>query len=158
MPATVVPSSAAHRNPTNHRAATLAKVESGKSPLGERSLEVDFSVEPGKVAGALRPLPETTLAGVGTLRTRFSSSDPISLVLMFEDAAGGKFTQTIELPGANLLRTVDIALEKLTKAEDSKTDRIDGRRIRQVLLLDLSGMSGGPKRFRTVWTSGWEPR
>ncbi|MFM7320900.1 MAG: hypothetical protein ACKO5K_05170, partial [Armatimonadota bacterium] len=138
--------------------AVVAKVEASESPLPGTSLKATLSVGPGKVAGILRPLPESMLAGARGLRMRFASSDSLALLLLIEDAAGGKFTKTIELPGEKLLRSFDIGFEDLTKADDSKTERLDTRRIRQILLLDASGTTEGGERVRTVWTMGWEPR
>lgn len=138
--------------------ATVARTTAADSPLGATSLKAVLAVGPTQIAGLMRPLPESVLAGARSLRMRFAATDALSLVVQVEDAAGGKFSKTIELPGAKLLKTIEIDLESLTKSGDSKTERLDMRRIRQVLLIDASGLTDGAERTRTLWTSDWEAR
>ncbi len=138
--------------------AAVSRTTAAESPLGAASLKAILSVGPTKIAGLMRPLPESVLAGAKGLRMRFCASDAVSLVVQLEDAAGGKFSKTIELPGSKVLKTIEIDFESLAKSGDSKTERLDTRRIRQVLLLDASGLTDGAERTRTVWTADWEAR
>ena len=137
---------------------TLAKVAQTDSPLGSPALKATLSVGPAKVAGLMRPLPEAILAGANGLRMKLAASDAVSLVVQIEDAAGGKFSTTVDVPGAKQPKTVDIDFDQLAKSSDSKTDRLDRQRIRQVLILDASGLTDGTERTRTLWTAGWEAK
>jgi len=138
--------------------AIVTRVPADLSPLGIVSLQARVSIGPGKIAGLMRPLPEALLAGAKGIRMRFASTDALPLLVQFEDAAGGKFNTTVDIPAGKVAKTIDIDFATLTKSGDSKTDRLDSKRIRQIMLLDPSGIIDGAERSRTIWTAGWEAR
>jgi len=136
--------------------ASLGRVAAKESPLGVESLSAAWTTGSGRFAGLLRPLPEAWLSGAKGLRMRVAATTALTLLVQIEDAAGGKFAASVEVPGGKAGTDVTIDFATIRPTGDSKTRLLDQRKIRQVLLADQSGLAEPGTTMRTLWTGGWE--
>ena len=115
------------------------------APLSGRGMSLDYTQEPGKVAGAIRFFPHGKLTGTTKLTLAVASVKAATLLVQVEDGAGDKFNTQVYVPaGANKTEAVRVAFADFKIADDSKNKAatLDLAQIDRLLIVDLSGAMG----------------
>lgn len=128
------------------------------SPLPGRALEASYAVAPGKIAGLLRALPVGALAEKTSLNLTVAAQKSVNLMIQLEDDQEGKFNFMVEVPGLRAVRKLSLALSDFKPANESKRDKIDLARVKQVLILDISGLLESVEQNNTLWLANLEAK
>jgi hypothetical protein len=136
---------------------TLKRATVG-SPLSLPALEASYSVAPTKVGGMLRPLPTGALTGKLSLNFTAAVLKSTTLLVQLEDELGGKANATVEIPGVRVPKKVTLALSDFKPSDDSKRDKLDLSRVKQVLILDISGLTESVEQANTLWLANLEAK
>jgi len=123
-------------------------------PLDARSIRLDFPVEQGKIAAAVRMMPQGCLASASKLLLRAASEKPTTLFVQVEEASGGKYNGFVALDGARKPTDVTLAFSSLQPSDDSKdtNGKLDLDQVKQLVFADGGFATGGTGR-NTVWLS-----
>lgn len=115
---------------------------SGAAGGAAGGLQAEYHQAPGKIAGFAKRVPHGTLAGAERLLFEATSAKPARLVVQLEEAGGGKYNTTVEVPGGSALQKLSLKPAEFTEAEDSKDSNghLDLDQVNQVLFLDASGL------------------
>lgn len=130
----------------------------GAGPIPGTSLEAAYRVGPGAVAGLVRPLPIGMLTGKESLAFTAAVEKSATLMIQLEDDRGGKFSQTVSIAGVRAPKRVTLPFTDFKPTDDSKVDRFEAARVKQILVLDLSGLLESADQSNTLWLAGFEPR
>jgi hypothetical protein len=108
-----------------------------------RALRVEYRQVSGKIDAFARRVRRGALAGAERLMLDVASAKPARLVVQLEEADGGKYNTTVEVPGESAVQKLSLKLADFTAAEDSKdtNDRLDLDQINQVVILDATGLA-----------------
>jgi len=128
------------------------------SPLPLPALEASYSVAATKVGGMLRPLPTGALTGKTSLSFTAAVLKSTTLLVQLEDELGGKANATVEVPGVRVPKKVTLALSDFKPSDDSKRDKLDLSRVKQVLILDISGLTESVEQSNTLWLANLEAK
>nr|WP_309688745.1 hypothetical protein [Armatimonas sp.] len=128
------------------------------SPLTGRALEATYAVSQGKIAGLLRALPLDALTEKTSLNLSVAAKKSMTLLFQLEDDQGGKFDLTVEVPGLRVARKLSLLLSDFKPANESKRDKIDLARVKQVLILDISGLLESVEQNNTLWLANLEAK
>lgn len=135
----------------------LKRVATG-SPLPGPALEATYSVSASKLGGLFHPIPTGALAGKTGLSLSVAVQKSTSLVVQLEDDLGAKVNATIEVPGIRVAKKITLPFADFKPSDDSKRDKIDLSRIKQVLILDISGMTESVEQTNTLWLANLEAK
>ncbi len=126
------------------------------SPLDSPALEATYRSGATRVGGMIRPLPPKSLAMKTALTLSLASEKPATLRLQLEDDRGAKWDIPISVPGEKKKKTVRLALSDWNPSQDSKDPdaRFDVARIKQIALIDASGLAGAETTENTLWLGG----
>ncbi|MGC4047176.1 MAG: hypothetical protein QM758_25545 [Armatimonas sp.] len=132
----------------------IRKVET--SPLEGVALEAKYRSGAMRVGGLMRPLVPGALVGKKALMLNVASEKSISLIVQLEDDRGAKWNVPIEVPGEKKKKSVRLALTDWQASQDSKDQdaKMDLARIKQISLIDPSGLASQTLSENTVWLSG----
>lgn len=132
----------------------VKKVET--SPLEGAALEAKYRSGAMRVGGLMRPLVPGALAGKKALMLNVASEKATSLRLQLEDDRGAKWDVGIDVPGEKKKKTIRLALADWQASQDSKDPdaKMDLARIKQIALIDPSGLASETLSENTVWLSG----
>lgn len=138
--------------------AEVTRSAAAKSPLSRVSLEASYQVGTGKVGGVFRALPSGALAGKTELSLSMAVLKSATFLVQLEDDAGGKFNATVEVPGVRAARKLTLPLADFKPDNDSKRDKLDVARVKQVLILDISGLTESVEQNNTLWLANLEAK
>jgi hypothetical protein len=138
--------------------ADLKRVNRALSPLKVPSLEVAYQVSAGTLGGIFQPLPAGALTGKTSLFLTLAVLKSATLLVQLEDDLGGKFNAQIEVPGVKVPSTKTLVLSELKPDNDSKRDKLDLARVKQVLILDISGLTESVEQNNTLWLANLEAK
>lgn len=122
-------------------------------PLAGRSLQAEYHQSPGKIIGFARRIPRGQLAGRDRLIVTAAATKTTRLVVQLEEQSGGKYNTTFELPAGSTAREIPLPFAEFDAADDSKDDnnKLDLEKVRQILLIDATGLFGTPGQDNTLW-------
>jgi hypothetical protein len=128
-----------------------AEVTSDK-PLEGKGIRMEYNLGEGKIAAAMKGLPEGMLAQCDKLLLSLASERPTTVLVQLEEASGGKYNTVVTLEGEKKLRKLTLPFAEFTQADDSKDDngRLDKGTVKQIIIADLSFMAGGGSA-NTLW-------
>jgi hypothetical protein len=126
------------------------------SPLGGAALEATYRSGANRVGGMMRPLPPRALASKTALTLSLASEKAATFRLQLEDDRGAKWDIPISVPGEKKKKAVRLALADWTPSQDTKDPdaKFDVARIKQLGLIDASGLAGAETTENTLWLSG----
>lgn len=136
---------------------TLKRATAG-SPLPLPALEATYAVSPTKVGGMLRALPTGALTGKTSLTFTAAVLKSTTLLVQLEDELGGKSNATIEIPGVRVPKKISLPFTDFKRSDDSKRDKLDLSRVKQVLILDISGLTESVEQSNTLWLANLEAK
>ncbi len=137
--------------------AGLKRVSAG-GPLTGTNLEVTYSVAPGKFSGLFHAIPSGSLAGKASLGVSLAVAKSASLMVQLEDDQGGKFNAMVEVPGVRSPRKISLPWSDFKPADDSKRDKMDVARVKQIMILDISGITESVQQNNTLWLANLEAK
>jgi hypothetical protein len=137
--------------------AGLKRVAAG-GPLTGTNLEVTYSVAPGKFSGLFHAIPTGSLAGKASLGVSLAVAKSASLMVQLEDDQGGKFNAMVEVPGVRSPRKISLPWSDFKPADDSKRDKMDVARVKQIMILDISGITESVQQNNTLWLANLEAK
>jgi len=99
-----------------------------------------------RLTALVRPVPAGTLKGMQKLAFSAESQVPALLLIQVEEAGGGKFNTTVEIPKGGSPQPITVNFENLNSADDStvKDRGVKPDLISQVVLIDATGLIGAP--------------
>lgn len=128
------------------------------SPLQVPSLEATYSVAANKVGGLFRSFPTGALTGKTSLTLTAAVLKSTSLLVQIEDELGAKFNVMVEVPGVRVAKKIVLPFADFKPSDDSKRDKIDLSRVKQVLILDISGLTESVEQTNTLWLANLEAK
>lgn len=138
--------------------ADLKRTAAAKSPLTATSVEAAYQVGSGKVAGIFHALVSGALAEKTGLTLSVAVLKSATFLVQLEDDQGGKFNTTIEVPGVRSARKLTLPLADFKPDNDSKRDKLDAGRVKQILILDISGLTESVEQNNTLWLANLEAK
>lgn len=122
-------------------------------PLEGSGLQASYHQSPGTIAGLIRRVPRGKLAGMEKLSFDVASAKPAKLLVQVEEQDGGKYNTVVEVSGDSALKHVSVLFADLKAAIDSNdsNDRLDRELIKQVLIVDISGLVDMADQDNTLW-------
>lgn len=127
-------------------------------PLTGTSLEAAYAVGQGKIAGLFRSFATGALTGKTSLNMTVAVAKSATFLVQLEDDQGGKFNTTVEVPGVKIPKKLSLVLADFKPDTDSKRDKIDLARVKQVLILDISGLTESVEQTNTLWLANLEAK
>lgn len=126
---------------------------SASNPVRSNALQMDYSVSPKTLAGIFRAIPAGLLASSKELSFQCAATIPTKIVFQLEERGGGKYNTVIELAGGSAAKEVTLAYSTFQEAQDSRDDngKLDLAEVKQVLLLDISGLLEAKEQTNTLW-------
>ena len=79
-------------------------------------------------------------------------------LVQLEDDRGGKFNTTVEVPGVKVAKKLALSLADFKPDTDSKRDKLEVARVKQVLILDVSGLTESVEQTNTLWLANLEAK
>ncbi len=121
-------------------------------PLGGPALQADYQ-QAQRITGLVKWLPQGKLAGMSQLTFQVAAKNPTTLLVQLEETSGGKYNAIVDVPGNAQVKEAKLAFADFKVADDSKDDnnRLDLEQVKQVLLLDLTGLMGLAEGDNTLW-------
>lgn len=138
--------------------ADLRRTDRSKSPLKLPSVEMSYTVGAAKLAGAFHALPLGVLAGKKELTLTVAAQKSATYLIQLEDDAGGKFNATLEVAGGSVGINKTLTLESFKPDNESKRDKLDPARVKQLLVLDISGLTESVEQNNTLWLANLQAR
>ncbi len=127
-------------------------------PLPGTSLEASYAVGQAKVGGLFHGLPAGALTGKMSLGMTVAVARSASFLIQLEDDQGGKFNTTVEVAGVKVAKKLALTLTDFKPDNDSKRDKMDLARVKQVLILDISGLTESVEQNNTLWLANLEAK
>ena len=123
-----------------------------EKPLEGKGMRLDYDLEEGKIAAAMKAISPGALAGSSRLLLSMASAKPTSVLVQVEEVSGGKYDTVVTLEGGQKLQSLTLKLADFNPSSDSKDDngKLDREKIKQILIADLSFMGGGAGA-NTLW-------
>lgn len=133
----------------------VVATKASAAPLQGAGLKVDYRQAPGKIAAFARQIPGAKLAGMKKLSFAAASAKPTSMVVQLEEHGGGKYNAVVSLDGASTPQNILLSLSDFSPSDDSKdtNDKLDITEVRQIIFIDLAGLTGGVDQDNTVWVN-----
>ncbi len=123
--------------------ATLERLQA-KDPK-DNALKVIYPQQPGRLVALVKPLQRGTLAGRKQLSFQAASIKATTFWLQLEEESGGKYNASFTVP-ANAVPTpitLNFADFKASPDSNDTNDKLDLEQVKQLFIVDISGMMGG---------------
>ena len=117
------------------------------------ALQADYWQEQGRIVALAKLLPRGILANKEGLSFKAASTQRGILVVQLEEHSGGKYNMTVEMPGKTQPIQSKLLFSDFKVADDSKdnNNRLDLDQVKQLLILDLTGVIGQANTPNTLW-------
>lgn len=129
-----------------------------KNPTDGPALEARYTNQPKKLVAFVRAVPSTILATATALNLTLAAEQATTLMVQFEDDAGGKFSARVELEGGKVSKKVTLPLADFQPEGDSKTQTLDRKRVKQIFLGDIRGFLVDTPQPQTLWIGAIEAK
>lgn len=117
------------------------------------ALQADYVQEQGRLIALAKGLPRGVLTNKQSLFFNAASAQRALLIVQLEEHSGGKYNLTVDVPGKTVPTPLTLLFKDFKPAEDSKDDnnRLDIDQVKQLLILDLTGLIGQANAPNTLW-------
>lgn len=133
-----------------------------QATIPDNTLQADYTQAPGRIEAFSKFLPDGVLTGKTSLSLSVASRLHTTIIVQVEEKSGGKYNTSFEVPAqvappdpgtAPSFQT--LAFADFKPADDSKDDnnQLDLDQVKQILIIDASGMLGGGEGENTLWLS-----
>ena len=128
---------------------------SNDSPFKGTWLKLDYHVGAGHINGVVKSVKPECMVGKSKLVFSGGATRATQLFVQIEQTDGSKFRTTIEVPGQAHYNQFDLPFASFTVTEDSpnKDAKLEIGKVKQIVLLDVSGMTGGGDGDNTLYIS-----
>ncbi len=108
------------------------------------ALQVDYTQINGRVVAWGKMLSPGVLAGKTSLSFDLLSKRGATMIVQLEEKSGGKYNATFAVPGGDAPVSKTLSLADFKRSDDSKdiNNRLDLKEVKQLLVLDASGLIG----------------
>ena len=123
--------------------ATLERMEAKDAK--DNALRVTYQQAPGRLMGLIKPLQRGALTGKKQLAFQAASMKRTTFLVQLEEAGGGKYNASMEVPGNAAPTPITLNFADFKTSDDSNDDnnQLDLDQVRQLLVVDISGVMGG---------------
>jgi len=123
------------------------------SPFAGKWLKLDYHSASGHINGVARSVRVGSLAGKTKLVMELASTRECMLVVQLEETDGQKFNSIVTVPGMAKSTEVSVAISDFKISDDSpnKNGKQNLANVKQIVILDMSGMQGGADQDATLW-------
>lgn len=128
------------------------------NPTEGPALEARYTQQPMKLVALIRGLPAGALAAGTALNLTLAAEKTTTLMVQLEDHAGGKFSARVEVEGGKVGRKVVLSLNEFQPEGDSKTQKLDRKQIKQLLIGDIGGFLIGEAQPQVLWIGAVEAK
>ena len=120
-----------------------------------QGLQAEYRQQAGALVGLTKMFRPGLLKDMAALRLTIATDQAMTLLIQLEEAGGGKYNTTVELPADKNPAEVRLVPPLFEPAEDSKDDNnhLDLDQVKQILLVDATGILGGPIADNVLWFS-----
>ena len=110
---------------------------------------------PGKLVGWIRPVAPGALSNISKINIRCASVRPAKLLVQVEETDGGKYRSVVDLAGGSRAQELSVELAGFQPSNDSndQNNKLDTELIKQVMIMDLTGMSLQAEDVNKIWIS-----
>lgn len=117
------------------------------------TLQADYRQAPQQIAALIKGVRRGLLTGKKHLTFDVASTKAATLIVQLEENGGGKYNTVIEVPANSQLQNINIDFANLKPADDSKdaNNRLDLDQVKQVLVIDVSGILNQTDTNNTLW-------
>ena len=158
MPKTTAPADGVVLDPLEHPQAgwvgvgdvALQRV-AGKDATAN-ALKADYQQAPGQLSGLIKPLAPGILAGKDS-SFKAVSTQHANLLLLLEETGGGRYNVPLEVSAGGAPVELSVNFSAMKPAQDSRDDnnQLDLEKVKQILIVDISGLAGGGGGENTLW-------
>ncbi len=122
-------------------------------PIVGKALRMDYSVSPKSIAAMFRGMVPGTLGGMAHIEFSLATTAPCNLLVQLEERGGGKYNALVPSLGLSAAKRIVIPFSEFEKAGDSNdsNDKLDLAEVKQILILDISGLQDGKQQANTLW-------
>jgi hypothetical protein len=123
------------------------------SPFPGKWMKLVYKSDPLHLSGAVHSTVAGAVAGKKTVHFQMAANAPTKVTVQIEQTDGGKYNTVLDIPGMAKLTDENISLDSLTRAQDSTDPDTKPHLglVKQILILDISGVAGGPEQDNTLW-------
>ncbi len=127
----------------------VAKDDAGKNP----ALQADYTQTANRVVAFAKLLPPGVLANKDSLAFDIATKRHATLIVQLEETSGGKYNTICDVAANETFTPRRLAFAAFTPADDSKdnNNRLDLDQVKQILIIDASGMMGLDGGDNTLW-------
>jgi hypothetical protein len=138
---------------TGFGGAGLKRVTDG--PLAGPALELSTHAAPATFVGAVRAFGPGAFSRADSLELSVAATLSATLLVQLEDDRGGKWNATVTVPALKSPKKVTLPLADFRAADDSKAPGpMEKARLKQLVLLDVSGLYDSVDQRNTLWVNG----
>ncbi|HZT41995.1 MAG TPA: hypothetical protein VFA07_07385 [Chthonomonadaceae bacterium] len=122
-------------------------------PLDGNGMQADYHQAPSIPTAFVRLVPRGKLADMEKLSFDAASARPAKLIVQVEEQDGGKYNTEVDVDGGSAVKHVSVSLANLKADQNTKdsNDRLDKDLIKQIVILDASGLIDHSDQDNTLW-------
>ncbi len=117
------------------------------------ALQADYWQEPNHLVAIVKPVSRGVFVNKSGLSLNAASKQRAILIVQLEEHSGGKYNTMLEVPGKAAPTPVTLLFKDFKPADDSKdnNNRLDLDQVKQLLIIDLTGLIGQANTLNTLW-------
>lgn len=123
------------------------------APFIGNALKMEYKVDGKSIAAMFKSLVPGSLSGMGQIEFSVAAASACKLIVQVEERGGGKYNAMVDVAGGSASKVMVLPFSEFGEADDSNDDneKLDLGQIKQILILDLSGMQEQKEKSNTLW-------